>query len=110
MPASGLSCSPDWQVNDDILKWFRATYAATMQYVGADDRYYFSQDYLQDCLRSRQSWLSIVRSLKGKRITAGELVVSSDGTLHSYLACTAPMLRHQSPGKECRRQTNRARR
>lgn len=75
-----------------------------------NDRYYFSQDYLQDCLRSRQSWLSIVRSLKGKRITAGELVVSSDGILHSYLACTAPMLRHQSPGKECRRQTNRARR
>lgn len=87
-----------WQVNDEILEWFCAAYAATMQYLGADDRYFFSQEYLQDCLRSRQCWLSVVRSPKGN-ITAGELVVSSDGTLHSYLACTAPMLRHQSPGK-----------
>ena len=88
-----------WRVNDEILEWFAAAYAATMQYVRADDRYFFSRKYLRDCLRSRQSWLSIVRGPNGKSISAGELVVTSDGTLHSYLACTAPTMRHQSPGK-----------
>lgn len=89
---------PGPDVDDDTLAGFTRAYALTMQHVGAADRYLFDTGYLIDCLRYRGSWLAVTRSSAGD-VAAAELVVASDGLLHSYLAATCSEHRAASPGK-----------
>ncbi|MEQ3549098.1 GNAT family N-acetyltransferase [Pseudonocardia nematodicida] len=93
-----LLYGPD--VDDTTLAGFAAAYAHTMNHVGATDRYRFGAGYLRGCLGHDGSWLAVVRDGDG-RVAAGELVVRSDGILHSYLAATGDDHRHASPGKLC---------
>lgn len=85
-------------VSDEALAGFVTAYHATMDHVGASDRYRFSPDYLRACLEAAGSWLVLVTGPHGS-VAAGELVVTSDGLLHSYLAGTCTADRPWSPGK-----------
>lgn len=85
-------------VDDASLRGFAAAYHDTMGHVGAAQRYWFDDDYLRACLEVAGSWLTLVRADDGE-VAAGELVVSSDGLLHSYLAGTRNVHRPHSPGK-----------
>jgi hypothetical protein len=46
----------------------------------------------------RKTWLAVVRD-PADQVVAGEMVVASDGYLHSYLAGTRSAHRYCSPGK-----------
>lgn len=85
-------------VDDATLAGFAAAYTETMTLVGAAARYFFDAAYLRSCLDVAGSWLAVVRDPDGA-VVAGELVVRSDGMLHSYLAGTATAHRSGSPGK-----------
>lgn len=86
------------EARDEELAGFATAYHATMDQVGASDRYRFSPDYLRACLDAAGSWLVLVTGPHGG-VAAGELVVTSDGLLHSYLAGTCTADRPWSPGK-----------
>lgn len=82
----------------EMVTGFAEVYRQTMGHVAAAERYAFSLEYLTACVRSGHSWLAVVREPDG-RIVAGELMVESDGHLHSYLAGTCSAHRSTSPGK-----------
>lgn len=85
-------------VEDRTLYDFAEVYVETMRRVRAAERYYFSVQYLRECLNVEGTWLALVRAPNGDA-AAGELVVNSDGILHSYLAGTRSRYRSNSPGK-----------
>ncbi|MGD9991029.1 GNAT family N-acetyltransferase [Pseudonocardia sp.] len=85
-------------VDDEVLEGFAAAYAETMSHVGAATRYEFSPKYLRTCLDFERSWLAVTRGPDGD-VAAAELLVGSDGVLHSYLAGTRTAHRMRSPGK-----------
>lgn len=89
---------PGAEVDDEGLDGFVSVYTETMRLVGAAPRYFFDSTYLRMSLSEPGSWLVLVHGPDGD-VAAGELVVSSDGMLHSYLAGTATAHRSYSPGK-----------
>lgn len=85
-------------VDDDLLAAFHRVYTQTMRRRSASGRYYFDRSYLRDCLDTGRARLLHATAPDGT-VAAADLVVESDGLLHSLLFGTADEHLSRSPGK-----------
>jgi len=77
---------------------FLAAYEQTMRRAGADQRYFFGDEYFATILAFEGSSLFLALEPEGD-VAAGSIAVRSDGMLHYYLSGTADRFLGDSPMK-----------
>ena len=94
----GVAVRRGRDVDDELAEEFHEVYLQTMRRRGAAPGFHHSLGYLSTCLRAASAWLVYAPAPCG-RLSAGDLIVASDGVLHSLLFGTGDDFLPMSPGK-----------
>jgi hypothetical protein len=77
---------------------FLDVYQQTMRRTGAADHYFFSREYFDQILETKNSWLALTDT-PGGEVAAASIATVSDGFLHYYLSGSADAHLGDSPMK-----------
>lgn len=88
-----------WDViqNPDDVNEFVEIYYSTMNRDNANDFYYFSKEYFDNCVRLFGEHIILVRALYEGRVVAEGFYITSGSTIHAHLSGTLKEYIHMSP-------------